>query len=296
MLCMGIIFDIQRMSVHDGPGIRTTVFLKGCPLRCLWCHNPEGCSRRIQLSYKQEKCIGCGLCEEVCKNAVHQVADGKHEVAFEKCTLCGGCIAECPAGALGTMGVELSAEEVIQKIKTDEIFWGKTGGVTFSGGEVLMQPEFLLELLKVSKKRGYHTCVDTSGYAPWEKLEAIAEYTDVWLYDIKAYTKEIHRKATGVDNQIILENLIRLGQRQAEIYIRIPLIREVNAGREEVEKIADFLKEVPVKGVTLMPYHTLGRSKSEMIGEKMRKIFIPPKPEEMEAFKEMFRANGIRIV
>lgn len=293
---MGIIFDIQRMSVHDGPGIRTTVFMKGCPLRCKWCHNPEGESNKMQLSFTEDKCIGCKICQQNCPKNVHDFIGNKHFIQYQLCDVCGKCVKECPAEALSFFGRQLSAEEVMEEVAKDEIFFLKDGGVTFSGGEAFMQPQFLYDLLKKSKERGYHTCVDTCGYTQWENIERVLPYVDAFLYDIKAYSFSIHKEGTGVGNQIILDNLVRLSSIKKDIYIRIPLIKEYNATLEEVVYIADFLKNLNIKGVTLMPYHVLGKSKYNMIGEKNEEILTAPSSEEMQEYKELFRQRNIKII
>lgn len=293
---MGIIFDIQRLSIHDGPGLRTTVFLKGCPLRCKWCHNPEGLSRKIQLKYMDEKCILCRKCIAVCSQKVHEIIHNMHMVDFEKCNVCGMCIKECPSTALELWGQEFTAQEVIRLVSSDEPFFGEEGGITFSGGEVMMQPEFLLEMLQEAKKHSYNTCVDTSGYTKWENIEKILPYTDCFLYDIKAYSEEIHMAGTGCSNQRILENFKRLVQEQKKIYVRIPVIEEFNATTEEMGKIAGLLQEYPVMGVTLMPYHVLGRAKRSFIGMDLGTVYHAPSEKKMEEFQKLFLKHGVKLV
>lgn len=293
---MGVIFDIQRMSVHDGPGLRTTVFLKGCPLRCKWCHNPEGLSNKIQLRYLNEKCIFCGRCAKVCKQGVHSFRNKQHKVDFTKCVLCGRCISECPSKALDFCGKECSPKEVIDFVAKDACFYDIDGGVTFSGGEAMQQVDFLLALLKESKKRKYHTCIDTSGYAAWHDFEKILPYTDCFLYDIKAFSSQIHVRSTGVDNQLILDNLYKLSNYHKDIFIRIPLIKEYNAFESEIRQIAVMLGKLPIKGVTLMPYHVLGRTKRAMIGMNQSELFTAPSKDEMHEFKEIFQDNNVEII
>lgn len=293
---MGLVFDIQRFSLHDGPGIRTTVFLKGCSLNCLWCHNPEGKSSERQLKYLDEKCILCKKCENVCKFNVHSFSDNKHFVKFNSCTLCESCTKTCPSKALEMVGIEYSAEEVMDIVAKDEAFFGDDGGVSFSGGEPLDQSEFLLDLLQSAKKRNYNTCIDTCGYSIWEAYEKVIPFTDYILYDIKGIDQKKHLESTSKDNKIILDNLKKLSKYNKKIFIRIPLIVEYNAREEDIELMADFIKNIKVEGVTLMPYHTLGRSKYEMIGFKTPDILNKPRKEEMEKYIKIFRDRGIKII
>lgn len=293
---MGVIFDIQKMSVHDGPGLRTTVFLKGCPLRCKWCHNPEGLSNKIQLSFLEDKCIFCRKCANVCKHGVHSFINKTHKVDFAKCNLCGNCISECPANALDFCGKECSPKEVIDIVSKDDCFFGNDGGVTFSGGEAMQQVDFLLGLLQESKKRNYHTCIDTSGYAAWRDFEKVLPYTDCFLYDIKAFSSQVHVKSTGVDNDLILNNLYKLSNCNKDIFIRTPLINEYNAFESEIQKIAVMLCDLHIKGITLMPYHVLGRTKRAMIGMNQSELLTAPNNQKMQKFKQIFKDNNVRII
>ena len=242
----GRIFDVQRFSVHDGPGIRTTVFMKGCPLRCRWCHNPEGLSHLTELRFFEEKCIGCSRCGD--KN---KLSDAE----------------KCPAEALTVCGRDVEAEEVISEIKKDLLFYGSSGGVTFSGGECLLQPDFVCEVLSEVKKMGLHTATDTSGYVPWESIRKTLDVCDLYLYDVKCIDPENHLKYTGVDNRLILENLQRLSSMGKEIWIRVPVIPDFNDSAQEMEAIASHVAALDgIKQVTLMPYHTLGASKYPSLG------------------------------
>ena len=270
----GRIFDIQRFSVHDGPGIRTTVFMKGCPLRCGWCHNPEGLEYKIEARFSKEECIGCGSC------------GGDHRIDNARI---------CPSEALGVYGRDISREELLSEILKDKDFYGKEGGVTFSGGECLLQPEFVTEMLRLSKAEGISTAVDTSGAVEWKSLELTLPYTDIYLYDVKCADSSLHKKFIGRGNELILENLKRLGASGAEIWIRVPLIPDFNDNRAEIEGIAEIVASVKgVKRVTLMPYHTLGMNKYEALGKE------PPystkkriSSEKLEEYKEIFRKKGI---
>lgn len=242
----GIIFDIQRFSLHDGPGIRTTVFMKGCPLRCPWCHNPEGLSREPQLQYFRETCIGCGRCGERT-----DLTDADR----------------CPAEALRVSGRVMDEAQVAEEILKDRMFYGDSGGVTFSGGECLLQAEFVEAVLTRMKAEGLHTAVDTSGCVTWSALERTLSCTDLYLYDIKCLDRDRHRAFTGGDNAVILENLKRLSDCGREIWIRVPVIPGFNDTEAEMTAIAELIASLPsVSQVTLMPYHTLGASKYPTLG------------------------------
>ncbi|MBQ8302593.1 MAG: glycyl-radical enzyme activating protein [Clostridia bacterium] len=270
----GRIFDIQRFSVHDGPGIRTTVFMKGCSLHCPWCHNPEGLSYTKQPQFFKEECIGCGSC---C---------GEHSV--DKAGV-------CPANALQVVGRDISAEELLFEILCDKDFYGDSGGVTFSGGECLLQYEFVTEMLRLAKAEGISTAVDTSGAVNWKSIEATLNYTDIYLYDVKCATSELHEKVIGTDNRIILENLNRLDESGAKIWIRIPVIPDFNDNREEIDKIAEILSKLKgVERATLIPYHTLGKNKYETIGMSCHyNTEQRISHKKLEEYKEIFRKKGI---
>jgi len=273
----GIIFDIQRFSVHDGPGIRTTVFMKGCPLRCRWCHNPEGLSAVAQLQFFEEKCIGCGSCKDRT-----QLSDAER----------------CPTEALKVCGQDVSEEEIIAEVIKDRVFYAEDGGVTFSGGECLMQADFVTSVLSRLKEACIHTAIDTSGYAPWESIEKTLPFCDLYLYDIKCIDKEKHKQYTGVDNTLIKENLKRLSVTDKEIWIRIPVIPDFNNNAEEMTAIAKLVSSLPsVKQVTLMPYHTLGASKYKTLGREY--TFDAEKritEDELASFREVFLKRGITLV
>ncbi|MGL4736232.1 MAG: glycyl-radical enzyme activating protein [Cellulosilyticaceae bacterium] len=263
----GIIFNIQKFSVHDGPGIRTTVFMKGCPLRCKWCHNPEGLAKRQQLQYMATQCIGCQKCAQVCQQGVHTFGNQVHLVDAKKCTLCEACMAACPAQALVRCGDVMTVQQVMQEVLEDQVFYGETGGVTFSGGEALMQSPFVTEVLSACKAEGIHTAIDTSGYCKWEDLERTLPYCDLYLYDIKSLNLAKHKELTGVEPTLILENLKRLDAAQKPIWIRVPVIGGLNANEQEMREIAQFIKSLShVAQTTLMPYHVLGKEKYQTLG------------------------------
>jgi pyruvate formate lyase activating enzyme len=242
----GTIFDIQRFSVHDGPGIRTTVFMKGCPLRCRWCHNPEGLSVSQELQFFKEKCIGCGRCGD--------------RASLE-------AAAKCPTEALAVCGRRISAEDALKEVLKDRIYYGNSGGITFSGGECLLQADFVASVLSLAKAEGIHTAIDTCGCVTWEAIEKTLPFCDLYLYDIKCINPDTHKAFTGVDNSLIIENLKKLSETGKEIWIRTPVIPGFNDTESEMTQIADLLSPLSgIRQITLMPYHTLGASKYETLG------------------------------
>lgn len=260
-----MIFDIQRNSYVDGPGIRTTVFFKGCNLRCKWCHNPESQSFEKQMMFYKDKCTGCGKCREVCPNHL------------KKCDFCGKCELYCPAEARKICGREYTSDEVLAEVIKDKAFYDNSGGgVTFSGGECMLQLDFLCEILKKCKAAGIHTAVDTAGNVPWKSFEKILPFTDLFLYDIKAFDAELHRKGTGVSNELILENLKNLSGR-ADIIVRIPVIGGYNDNDEEIRQIADFLKQIKIIKAELLPYHAMGEHKYTALGRNTESFNVPNK-------------------
>lgn len=242
----GTVFDIQRFCVHDGPGIRTTVFLKGCPLRCRWCHNPEGLRPEPQVQFFARECIGCNSC-------------GREHTLNN--------VSKCPSGALKRAGEEYTPERLMEEVLKDRDFYGTEGGVTFSGGECLMQPKFVLEMLHRCREEKISTTIDTCGFLPWPSLERTLGLCDTYLYDIKCADSELHQRFTGQRNDIILENFRKLSTSGASIWVRIPVIPGFNDNDSEMQAISKIVNGMPgVRKVTLMPYHTLGRSKYETLG------------------------------
>lgn len=272
------IFNIQRLSFVDGPGIRTTVFFKGCNLKCAWCHNPESQAFAPQLLFYKEKCTNCGKCKEVCPNNL------------QKCDLCGKCEMVCPAKARRVCGKQYTVEQLVQEIAKDKVFFeSSNGGVTFSGGECMLQADFLAKILKCTKKLGIHTAVDTAGCVKWENFERIIPYTDLFLYDVKCIDSNMHKKFIGADNALILENLSKLLKKGCNVIVRIPLIVGVNDTLEEMKKIKDFLaKHGYQKGVEILPYHALGENKWRAIGVEPKK-FKAPSNEKIEQFQNVFK-------
>ena len=261
------IFDIQRFSVHDGPGIRTTVFFKGCPLRCLWCHNPESLSSACQIGFYQEKCTLCGSCEAVCAN--HSIKDGKHIFDHDKCAVCGNCVESCPNKALEKLGYQTTIEEILSEVKKDEIFYKNSGGgLTVSGGEPFYQAEALYELVRTAKEAGLHICIETSGFANSEAVKKVAPFVDIFLFDFKESNDTKHREFTGQSNELILSNLALLDSLNKEIVLRCPIIPSLNDREDHLDSIAKLaLKTENIHTVQIMAYHRLGLSKYASLGE-----------------------------
>ena len=265
----GKIFNVQRFSIHDGPGIRTTVFLKGCPLKCIWCHNPESHRVKSEIMLEKDKCVNCGACVMACRSGVHKIENGVHSLDNKKCIGCKTCADICPAAALELCGYEESAEKIMETVLRDKAFYRKDGGLTVSGGEPLMQPEFTLELFKLAKENNLHTCIETSGFGKWENLSEIAKYVDIFLYDYKISDPLLHEKCTGVTNKQILENLKKLDQTGAKIILRCPIIPGINDNNDHFEAILKLTNELQgVLEVNLEPYHPLGISKMERLSRE----------------------------
>ena len=273
----GMIFDIVRASFVDGPGIRTAVFFKGCGLRCRWCHNPEGQEFAAQMMFYKEKCAGCGVCERVCPH--HLVS----------CDLCGECEKYCPNSARKLCGKLCATDEVMDLVERDRAFYDASGGgVTFTGGECMLQMDFLAELLKECRAAGIHTAVDTAGDVPFDCFERIMPYTDLFLYDVKCVAEELHAEWTGVSNRRILENLRSLSDAfEGDIIVRVPVVPTFNANEEEMSRIATLVNSLNVKKVELLPYHRLGESKYAALGRKAQS-FDAPSPETMAKLRKLF--------
>jgi len=269
-LTTGIIFDIKRFAVHDGAGIRTTVFLKGCPLSCWWCHNPEGQMQQPELILRPERCIGCGACVDACEQDAVLLDRGATSTDRERCTVCGACVEVCYAEAREIVGREMTVAQVMDMIERDSTFYDQSGGgATFSGGEPLAQPIFLGGLLRACKERDLHTTLDTCGFASWNVLEDIREDVDLFLYDLKLMDDARHREVTGASNEFILENLQRLSREGHRIILRVPIIPGINDDRENMQAIGLLAADLPgLERVDLLPYHRIGRSKYQQLGKR----------------------------
>ena len=271
------VFDIQRNSFVDGPGIRTTVFFKGCNLRCAWCHNPEGQKRERELAFFKNSCTGCGKCKEICK------------FDLSDCDLCGACAAACMSCARRIIGKEYTAAEIMTEIRRDRLFYETSGGgVTFSGGECLLGIDMLEELLRTCRSEGIHTAVDTAGAVPFEYFERVIPYTDIFLYDVKMLSSERHKFYTGIGNELILDNLAKLLSLGVTVTVRIPVIAGVNDTEEEMRGIRALLdSHGGCAEVELLPYHGMGEYKYSAIGRKPER-FSPPGEERLSRLREIF--------
>ena len=289
----GNIVSLKRFEIHDGPGCRTTLFLKGCPLKCRWCHNPECIHTDAELGYYDERCIGCGLCAEVCDNGAHIIGES-HSFDRKKCKTCGQCAEVCLGDALKLYGKKVTPSEILPILLEDRDFYGLDGGVTISGGEPMMQPDFLEELLRLLKREKINTAVDTCGFCSREALERILPYTDMFLYDIKAYSEKTHLAATGASNRCILDNLSYLDSLGCSIEIRVPYIPTMN--NNEMTDIGRFLTKLKhITKVKILPYHNYAKQKYSALGRTAG--YIPlPSSDEIAAVLDLFRTYGLNVV
>lgn len=294
----GLVFQIKRGAIHDGPGIRSTVFLKGCPLDCRWCHNPEGKSSEPVLAFVGQRCIGCGACVAACPTGAIAMRGDVPETDRSRCTTCGRCTGVCPTGAREVLGRALTVAELLAELNRDRPFYEASGGgVTFSGGEPLSQPDFLFAALEACRDRGLHTAVDTSGYAPQELILRAARLADLFLYDLKDMDPGRHREATGVPLEPILANLRALDSAGATIWIRIPLIPGFNDDAETVAAYIAFLSHLKGKyPVFLLPYHPVGEEKYRRLGLTYPLAGLQPPPaDRVEGVKAAFVAAGFQV-
>lgn len=292
---MGIqekVFNIQKFSTHDGPGIRTVIFLTGCPLRCEWCSNPESQNVKSSIFWNEEKCIGCMLCKRACPK---EIMPGKQGVD-KSCILCGECVRHCPAQALELMGIETDIETIMKEVRKDKGFYENSGGgVTISGGEPLMHPEFVIELARAIKKEGFHLALETTGYAQWNIAERVFKEFDLILYDMKQMDDEKHQKYTKVSNKLILENAKKARKEKLPLIYRIPFIGGVNADKENTEQLVKFAKETNVNQIHLLPYHELGRNKYKFLRKKYMCEAHKPSKKEIEETKTYLENQGFIV-
>lgn len=298
MKTSGLIFDIKRYAINDGTGIRTTIFFKGCPLSCGWCHNPESRSDEPQLIYYRDKCIGCQFCLKVC--LVKAISIDGHGIAIdmEKCTSCGNCPKVCPTESLEMAGTRYTVEQVIKEILKDRSFYEESGGgVTFSGGEPVQQKDFLLTLLTACKQNDIHTTVDTTGYVPTEDLLNILPVTDQFLYDIKHMDASVHEDICGVSNQRILDNLKTLSGNGANFRIRIPIIPGINDDEQNLQRTAEFVSTLKgVESVDLLPYHDIMTAKYERLNMSyLLSDIVPPDRSYLESLVHIFEAAHLSV-
>ena len=262
------VFNIQKFSINDGPGIRTTVFVKGCPLNCAWCHNPESKKKETELLFHSSRCTLCGGCVKACDSGVHAIKDGVHLLKRESCSVSGKCAEVCPYGALELCGKLTTAEEAFAEVLRDKVFYETSGGgMTVSGGEPLFSFDFTYELLQLAKAGGIHTAIETCGFAPSERIERVAQFTDLFLFDIKETDSERHKRYTGADNALILSNLELINKLGVPTVLRCPIIPGYNDRDEHFSAIADIANRYDaVTGIDVEPYHPLGESKAEGLG------------------------------
>ena len=287
--------EIERLGLHDGPGIRTVVFLKGCPLRCIWCSNPETQLIKSQIYYNEKKCVGCKRCVEACEdNSVTFQDEWKFD--SEKCTNVDKIVQSCPTGALKNTDKKMTTDEVFDEVMKDYSYYrNSNGGLTVSGGEILMNSEFAYELIKKVKEEYISTAVETSGFGKYKALESIAGVTDYILFDIKHMNEKIHEKITGVSNKRILENLKKLSEIHKNITIRLPLLKGLNDTEENINKTIEFMKEMKLNEIHILPYHTLGLEKYRQL--KMTYLgndYKKHTPEDLEKIKEIIEKNGLK--
>jgi len=295
-LMKGLIFNIQGFSLHDGPGIRTTVFLKGCPLQCKWCSNPESIRPDPEIMSYPLKCVGCGRCAESCpKNAI-TIKDGKSVIDWDKCDRCLECAEACLTGGITLVGKMMSVEEVVAEVEKDIPFYVNSGGgVTFSGGEPLRQCEFVEDLCKQCRSKGIYTALDTTGFCDWEKMERVLRYVDLVLYDIKHLDPAKHKDWTGVDNQMILENAAKVVKR-VRTWLRVPLIPGFNDSKRHVRRIVELGKRLGVEKVSLLPYHRFSVSKYAGLGKiyPLKNLMEIPE-DKLRDLKESSELAGIEV-
>lgn len=288
------IFNIQKYSIHDGPGIRTVVFFKGCPLRCLWCSNPESQYPKIQIICDKNKCLKCLHCIDVCPNKAISLSDNHIKIDFKKCDACLKCINSCPHKVLSAEGDFLTLEQVMKEVMKDEVFYEESnGGVTLSGGEILIQHEFASQLLKLLKDKTIHTAIETTGYTSKEIFSKFIDNVDLLLFDVKHYNREKHFKATNVYNDLIIENLKIAIDKEKEVIIRIPVIPGINSSLEDAKGFCKLLKSVNAKKINLLPFHQFGQKKYALLNKEYTfENTLQLHEEDLLDYKNIFIENG----
>jgi glycyl-radical enzyme activating protein len=278
---MGLVFDVQRFALHDGPGIRTTVFVKGCPLSCVWCHNPESISPRPELSYREDRCKSCLSCVGACPTGAHAVdARGLHVLHRAACDGCGKCTSACPHDALSIVGREMTLGEILPILERDRAYFQRSaGGLTVSGGEPMMQPGFTLDLLRAAKEAGFHTCLDTSGHGRSIDFERSLPWVDLYLFDYKATGTDTHERLTGQSPERIQQNLELVISKGANVVLRCPLVPGVNDGDAHMDAIAGIVRRWPSIAIEIMPFHAMGKDKARRVGAAPLGRPVPPADE-----------------
>lgn len=294
-----MVFDIKRYAIHDGPGIRTTIFLKGCPLNCLWCHNPEGKEPDQEFMWWKERCIECRDCQKACANNAISFPNDSLILNADGCDFCGDCLAVCHSQALVLVGKRMSVSELVKEIEKDVVFYDESGGgVTFSGGEPLMQPDFLRSLLKACKEEALHTVVDTCGYADSRILLDISRFADLFLYDVKVIDEIKHIELTGVSNKLILDNARKLSSTGRDVIVRFPLIPSVNDEETDILELGAFVSSLRnVKKLDLLPYHKAGIGKAERLKKQEESSFVgrPPSAERLSEIGKTLADFGLEV-
>jgi pyruvate formate lyase activating enzyme len=299
MVYKGVIFDIKRYAIHDGPGIRTTVFFKGCPLKCLWCHNPEGIAATKELMFFEYKCMHCQTCVRVCPTDLITFENNTQIINRQICNYCADCSSACPTEAIKLVGREVTVKELIKEVEKDTLYYDNSGGgVTFSGGEPLFQHQFLKEALMECKRRDLHTTLDTSGYASKEIFSSLVDYVDLFLYDLKLADDEEHKKYTGVSNKLIKDNLRMLIDegRGKDIVLRFPVIPRITDTEKNVDGLVDFVSSLKgVYEINLLPYHDISEKYKRLGKEYKMTVQEAPLPAKLEHIKQRFEAIGLYV-
>ncbi|KJS19781.1 MAG: hypothetical protein VR72_17325 [Clostridiaceae bacterium BRH_c20a] len=294
----GKIINIQRFSIHDGPGIRTVIFMKGCPLKCLWCSNPESQKFNAELTFSKNYCQNCGSCIPTCQLGALKIREGLLEIDRKRCNNCGECVVACSNNALKKIGKDYTVSEVIKEIKKDQAYYRRSGGgVTLSGGEVSAQPRFAVELLKESHLHGYNTCIETCGYQKWDILSRIIEETDLVFYDLKVLDPQKHKIFTGIDNSLIIHNLLKLSNLNKPFVLRMPIIPSLNTNKHDLKQFSDFVTTLKnIIRLELIPYHNYGVYKYESldISYTLNEIGTPNQ-EDLNETKTFLEKQGLNV-
>lgn len=294
----GMIFNIMKYSIHDGPGIRTTAFLKGCPLDCPWCHNPEGQKYGQELMFRPDRCVGCGQCLEVCSHGAVTQSKGIFSYLRNQCRACGECAKVCHTGGRELVAKTMSVSEVMAEIEKDLIFYDESGGgVTFSGGEALLQPDFVLEILKECHNKEIHTAIETCGFVKPDSLKMISPYVDLFLYDLKLMNSRKHQAVTGVSNELILANLRWLAENHPQVIVRVAIIPGINDDEDNLQQLGEFVASLKrVKVIHCLPYHKAGVDKYERLGLEYRLPDLQsPDNERMVQIAQKLEQFGLKV-
>jgi pyruvate formate lyase activating enzyme len=295
----GLIFNIQKFSIQDGPGIRTTLFMKGCPLKCPWCSNPEGMTDEPEIMVSERKCIGCKKCAEACKTGAISFVNDIRTIDWNLCNQCLECGMVCPSHAIEISGEYMTVDEAFRIAAQDKDFYESSGGgVTISGGEALLQWEFVRGIFKKCKEAGFHTALDTTAYCAWESLEEVLDYTDLILFDVKHLDNERHEEKTGVSNELILDNLEK-ASKLTKIWLRIPLIPGFNDSESNMQKTAELALRIKAEKISLLPFHEWGKDKYSSLGKQYgydgADGILEPDSEVVKKCREILESHGLEV-